>query len=631
MGEAAIDAPAHRAAERPDTPLAERSRTMTLFAELRRRNVFRVAAAYAVVAWLIVQVGDVAADNLAFPDWFMPMLFVLLGLGFPVALFLAWAFEMTPQGVQKTADADRDTTMTGSEGGANARGLNLLIVLGLVAVIAVLAIERLWFAQAPDTTTSAPAAAAEAAEAASIAVLPFVNMSSDAEQAYFSDGITEEIINTLVRRTDLSVAARTSVFAFKGENRNVSEIGRSLDVSHVIEGSVRSAGDQVRITAQLIKVEDGFHLWSDTYDRELTNIFAVQEEIAASVADALSKTLLNERPGSTRATTDPITYDLYLQGRALLRLRGEERLARAASLLSEAIERDPAFAPAWATAAQVADVSERQDDAIEHAERALSLDPNNVDALNALGASYRDSFRWTEAETTLERALELDPESSELLEDYAEFLGTTGRISEMLEVARRGWLIDPFLPPLAAVYAEALMSTGDAGEALRVLDDLNRIADSPIWIQGYRFAALREVGDRTGMIELVRGLPGGSSPMREAVLATLRDPADEAAVEYLANATSALPVNDFSPDAMVAQYTLLDVGRAQPVLDFVLRQGQDWILPDLEWIHAPLFDSLRALPGFPELLETVRLPEYWDANGWPDYCNRLPSGEIRCR
>ncbi len=465
----------------------------------------------------------------------------------------------------------------------------------------------------------------------SVAVLPFVNMSSNAEQEYFSDGITEEIINTLVRRTDLSVAARTSVFAFKGDNRNVSEIGRSLNVSHVIEGSVRSAGDQVRVTAQLIGVDDGFHLWSDSYDRQLTNIFAVQEEIAASVAEALSQALMPAGEAPRHATTDPQTYDLYLQARALLRLRREEQLTRAAELLAEATERDPRFAPAWATAAQVADVNERHDDAVEFAERALALDPRNVDALNALGAAYRDTYRWEDAEAKLLQALELDPESSELLEDYAEFLGATGRTEAMLDVARRGWLIDPYLPPLAAVYAEALMTAGRSEESLQVLDELSRMANMPGWIQSYRFAALREVAPDERLIELVADLPPPLTPLRALIIDALRDPGIPAKVDAVAEAVSRLDPSDFSPDTMISTYALLHLGRPEPVLDFQIRQAREWIPTELEWIHAPLFDDLRALPRFAELMEISRLPEYWDANGWPDYCERSLEGTIRCQ
>ena len=606
---------------------------MQLINELRRRNVFRVAAAYAVVAWLIVQVGDVAADNLGFPEWFMPMLFVLLGLGFPIALFLAWAFELTPEGMKREKEIAPGESIAPRTG----QKLDRLIIVVLALVLGVLLAERFWpdSADMPIAVTDPPISVLPPGEtnrpALSIAVLPFVNVSSSPEQEYFSDGITEEIINTLVRRTDLSVAARTSVFAFKGDNRNVSEIGRSLNVSHVIEGSVRSAGDQVRITAQLIGVDDGFHLWSDSYDRQLTNIFAVQEEIAASVAEALSQALMPAGDAPRHATTDPQTYDLYLQARALLRLRREEQLTRAAELLAEATERDPRFAPAWATAAQVADVSERHDDAVEFAERALVLDPRNVDALTALGAAYRDTYRWEDAEAKLLQALELDPESSELLEDYAEFLGATGRTEAMLDVARRGWLIDPYLPPLAAVYAEALMTAGRSEESLQVLDDLNRVANMPDWIQSYRFAALREVAPDERLIELVADLPPPVTPLRALIIDALRDPENSTKVDAVAEAVSRLDPSDFSPDTMISTYALLHLGRPEPVLDFQIRQAREWIPTELEWIHAPLFDELRALPRFAELMEISRLPEYWDANGWPDYCRRTEQGVIQCQ
>ena len=466
------------------------------------------------------------------------------------------------------------------------------------------------------------------ATAVSIAVLPFVNMSANADQEYFSDGMTEEIINALVRQTGLSVAARTSVFAFKNDNRNVSEIGRSLGVSHVIEGSVRSSNNTVRITAQLIDVANGFHEWSETYDRELTDVFAVQEEIAANVAAALTASFSEPAPASNVLTTaDPEAYKKFLQARSLLRQRGEVSVAQAAELLAEVTRRDPDFAPGWATAAIVANVSNRLDAAFEYAERALALDPDNVDALTALASSHRASWQWREAERVFDRALALDPESSELLEDYAEFLGMVGRFDEMLEVGEKGFLIDPYLPPLAAVYAEALMIAGRLEDAARVMTEA-LIPSSPGWLFTYSIAASLQMDRPDQALLILRGLDGPSAAL-ELVTAVLENPADEAAVAALESyLDSNLEAEIF--EVLVGQFALLHAGRPERVLEFQTRLVEQNLQGELEWIFAPLFDEVRRLPGFVDYLEAVNLPAYWDATGWPDRCTRVQSGEIKC-
>ncbi|MDX1625294.1 MAG: hypothetical protein R3323_02165 [Wenzhouxiangellaceae bacterium] len=471
-------------------------------------------------------------------------------------------------------------------------------------------------------------------ETASVAVLPFVNMSADAEQEYFSDGMTEEIINALVRRTDVSVAARTSVFAFKNHNRNVSEIGRELGVTHVIEGSVRSANDMVRITAQLIDVGNGFHEWSETFDRELVDVFAVQEEIAESVAAALSETLAEEPAAPAALTTaDPEAYRMFLQARRLLRLRGTDNLERADELLGAVTEIDPGFAPAWATAAIVADVSDDLERAFEYAERALALDPENVDALTALASSHRASWQWHEAERVFERAMALDPESSELLEDYAEFLGMTGRVDEMLEVAERGYLIDPYLAPLTGAYAEALLIHGRPDDADRaLLDSLTR--GSPGWLETYRVAAALAMQRPDRAAAVIEGMEfddtGGTDDAMALAVTALRSPGDPQTLDALEAYLLSLD-SDALVRQMLVHLVLLHAGRPEPVLRAQQAYLERNVQGELEWIWAPIFDDLRALPGFLDLLESVDLPAYWDANGWPDYCSRLPSGEIECR
>ncbi|MBT8067729.1 MAG: adenylyl cyclase, partial [Gammaproteobacteria bacterium] len=240
---------------------------MSIFAELKRRNVFRVGIAYLVASWVLMQVVDVISPVFELPEWAPKLIFLLLAIGLVPALIFAWAFELTPEGIKRESEVSPEGSITRSTG----RKLNFVIIGFLVAAVALLLVERqLKTGDVPEAATEVATAADTGAR--SIAVLPFVNMSSDAEQEFFSDGITEEILNSLASVKELKVAGRTSSFAFKGQNDDLRRIGDALGVEHILEGSVRKAGAKVRITAQLIQVDDGFHLWSETYDRELTDV-----------------------------------------------------------------------------------------------------------------------------------------------------------------------------------------------------------------------------------------------------------------------------------------------------------------------------------------------------------------------
>ena len=286
---------------------------MKIYTELSRRNVFRVGIAYAVASWVLLQIVDVISPIFELPAWAPKLIFVILAIGLVPALIFAWAFEMTPEGLKKESEVDRTTSMVGTTG----RKLNFVITGFLMLAVALLLVER----QLKPVVVAGPEPEPEVValaipESKSIAVLPFVNMSSDAEQEFFSDGITEEILNSLASVKELKVAGRTSSFAFKGQNQDLRHIGDALGVNHILEGSVRKAGAQVRITAQLIQVDNGFHLWSETYDRELTDVFAIQDEIANEILKQLRSKLLTEDVVVAEAKrTSPEVYELYLQAK----------------------------------------------------------------------------------------------------------------------------------------------------------------------------------------------------------------------------------------------------------------------------------------------------------------------------
>lgn len=310
---------------------------MSLVAELRRRNVFRVAAAYLVVGWLLTEVLTTILPTLGAPEWASRAVILIFAFGFIPAVVLSWFFEITPDGIKRDSDVDRD--QPGLQRTAR-RVDQVTIVTAVILII----IVGLFSARYTDDT---PSPADFVAESASVAVLPFVNMSSDADNEYFSDGLTETLLHMLAQMPDLKVAARTSSFAFKNQNISIQEIARALEVANVLEGSVQRAGDRVRITAQLIRASDGFHIWSEVYDRTLDDIFGIQDEIAVKVGSALSVSLLGTEIETTQvagvATTDPDAYDLYLQARQQQATLSFGGLQAAEDLLKGALLIDPNF------------------------------------------------------------------------------------------------------------------------------------------------------------------------------------------------------------------------------------------------------------------------------------------------
>jgi tetratricopeptide (TPR) repeat protein len=430
------------------------------------------------------------------------------------------------------------------------------------------------------------------------------------------------------------------VFGFKGHQGDVRNIGEQLSVAHVLEGSIRSQGDQVRITAQLIKVDDGFHLWSETYDRKLDNIFVVQEEIAKAIASVLTGELGLGVVTVPNKTRNMAAYDSYLQGRALLHKR--ENLDQAVAFFQRTTELDPQFAPAWAAMALTYSVMdstpELLDKSITTARHALSLDPENVDALDALASALRDSWQWAEAETYFERAMSIDPQSSELLEDYAEFLGTVGRFDQYLSTAREGYTIDPLLGPLADAYVSALMFDGQYIRAMEVIEQWNRLKGKAQiiawWYEPYwKMLPLMASGDDAGAIAMANrlGPENMAEPISTAIIAMLENPANEQARDVLRAAISGENRNYYDADAWMANLVLAHTGDIDFVIDDIITEAQKFRFGNIEDIWSPIYGKLRQHPRFETFLELVNLPEYWDQAGWPDICQRKDDGRIECQ
>ena len=309
---------------------------MSFVRELKRRNVFRVGGAYLIIAWLLLQVSDTLVPALNLPDWFQSGVALLLILGFPLALFFAWAFELTPDGLKKEKDVEADESITPVTG----RKLDFVII-GLLAV------ALGYFAY--DKFVASPVELQDSIK--SIAVLAFDNMSEDPDNEYFADGISEEILNLLAKVPELRVTSRSSAFSFKGQNLDVPTMAARLKVAYVLEGSVRKSGNQLRITAQLIEAVTDAHLWSETYNFELENIFAIQDEIAESVVGALKLQLLGEAPRTD--TTSPEAYALYLQSKALADQITATGHLQAEAVVRRVLEIDSTYVPAWVLLARI--------------------------------------------------------------------------------------------------------------------------------------------------------------------------------------------------------------------------------------------------------------------------------------
>ena len=429
-----------------------------LFEEIKRRNVFRVAIVYVIAGWLTMQVVDVMFPALNIPDWLTSLVAALLLIGFPFALIFAWAFEITPDGIRREKDVDRSESITAQTG----RKLNQTAVVILAVALAFMLVDKFYF------TESAPESVADIKP--SIAVLPFVNMSDDSRNEYFSDGLSEELLNLLAKIPQLHVAGRTSAFQFKGQNHDLRTIGELLNVANVLEGSVRQSGTRLRITAQLIDAENGYHLWSETYDRELTDVFAIQDEIAANVVGALRLHLLGEDlPAPNHGTDNVEAYNLYLRARYLSDRTTEADLLNAMEALKRAVEIDPDYALAYALMAETyqllvsgfvgdghADFNTGFRQVHEYADKALDIDPDLPDALYAKGNIIWVSTYDVDAAARLyEKALESDPNHLGALSWLSFLRMSQGLHSEAVEIQKRVLEFDP----LSIV---ALRSLGDA-------------------------------------------------------------------------------------------------------------------------------------------------------------------------
>src|SRR6266446_2121211 len=440
----------------------------TFFAELKRRHVYRVAIAYAVVAWLLVQIATQVFPFFEIPTWIVRLVVLLTVLGFPVALVIAWAFEMTPEGLKRADDVAPDDYIP---------RWSTRKFAALVMSVAILAAGVPLFQLIRSTSTSLPqVTAASALSQKSIAVLPLLNESGNPGDEYFSDGLSEELIAALAKIRELKVIGRSSSFRFKDGREESKTIGEKLGVNTLLEGTVRKQGERVRIVAELINAADGAELWSRTFDRELKDIFAVQAEIAKAVAVSLELTLLGTRDAAaTNASTKSVeAHNAYLQGHFYFARRNVEDYRKAVGFFDEAIRIDPDYALAYAERSEawtfIADLSTEQRKetwaaARQDAEKAVAIDPNLAEAHAALGwVRFFSEWKFTEGLAELRRAKELAPANPTANDLLARVL-VYGQIQEAEKLARQAIELDPLAYLARGNLARILLAEGKLDEA----------------------------------------------------------------------------------------------------------------------------------------------------------------------
>jgi TolB-like protein len=634
-----------------------------LFTELRRRNIFRVAGVYGVVGWLLMQMASIAFPAFGAPDWVLKSIITILLTGFPIALLLAWAFEMTPAGVKRTeavAAGDRLSAKTGHT-------LDVVIVVGLVLVGALVVWQGMGSSPAPFEAAKNAAPQDERAglvnnnphpealgdsqaskdvnpnpDAASIAVLPFTDLSPNKDQEYFSDGMAEEILNVLVRVDDLKVASRTSAFGFKGQEAlGIPTIAKKLNVRHVLEGSVRKSGNMIRITAQLIDAQTDQHLWSQTYDRTLTaeNIFAIQDEIANEIVKQLGIKIGGDNPKSAKVrvaagTENLDAYELFLRGHNKFLTRND--IPGTISLFERAVVADPGFARAWAGLAAVYSVAPswnvRDRDyytlAIKSANTAIALNPDLALPYAVLGNLVGDKLPvdFTQAFALLDEAIKRDPKETSAWLWRGIFNNMVGYIDKAEQDFAQCLALDPAYENCRRHMALSKLYAGDIKRAMELYEQ-GRMNGA-----GARDTAFLPVYAAMGDFSTVL-----ASLYYQMMSSGSGDFSPLIALEYRAVTQ---PNFDFEKERSTIEATHERV-TGKP-LDWTSITGQRLALtyrnyaavknPESTWPiwWQPYPAALRATPHRKRWMIEVGLPAYWRKNGFPPQCKPVGDHDFEC-
>ena len=589
------------------------------FAELKRRKVFKVGAAYLIVAWLAVQAASIGFPAFDAPPWALRIFILIALLGFPIAVVLAWVFDVTREGVKL------DARPSGSK-----------VLFAAAALLIVLAL--FWYFYGQPSFRKGDLATPTTAGHNSIAVLPFVNISGKPDEDYFSDGMTEELLNVLAKIPKLNVVARTSVFEFKGKGGDVREIGRKLGVSNIVEGSVRRDRDQVRVTAQLVRVADGFHIWSETYDRKLESVFALQDEIAQRIGSALKLSLGVSSPVAARAPIDPEAYDEYLKGRALFRQRSD--LPSAIAHLKAAVAKAPEFAAAWSSLSLAYEVSfwytAHMTPVIEAellagqraaAERAAALEPDAATTQHALGNVARAQFHYADAERHYLRAMQLDPSYPDVREDYSEVLYEVGRLEDSIRAARQLVTLDPYFGIgwnrilRTAIALDRRAEVEEAVRQMRAISPGNFIGK--FGLLDYAVAYGRADEARTALAEIATRWPKETAFAQQLLPWALGEPGVDPVKLRAAIADA--------PPGEAAFYFIArqDIDGYNAYIDTLGAIPQQYYFIDL-YGNKPMGQAMLRDPRVKAMVARFGLPAYWREKGWPAGCQPVGENDFEC-
>jgi TolB-like protein/Tfp pilus assembly protein PilF len=620
---------------------------MRLFTELKRRNVFRAGLAYLVSAWIFAQVADLVLSSFKAPDWAMQVLLLFLGLGFIGVVIFSWAYELTPEGIKRDADVSADDSIADR----TAKKLNYITIVAASIVVVLFIYQQISPSNiksndnALSATNSAPVTTTDTNESRkktnSIAVLPFADMSRERDQEYFADGISEEILNVIVRIPNLQVAGRTSSFSFKGKNEDLRMIGESLGVDHILEGSVRRSANTLRITAQLIRSADGFHLWSETYDREIADIFDIQDEIAQKVAEQLVISMgLQVKTKAQNRTADLVVYEDYLKAKQLFEKRGRENLDKALELLNEASTRDPNYAPAWTLKALIYTVygayvegEERWEnndkwnaESKDAAQKALALDPSAAEAYIALASVFFKSYDFIQAFENYNRALELAPDNPIILDNMAQNAFEVGYFQKAKTLSEKAVSIDPLVAIYRNTLANINYALGFDAKAFQnyeksieldptlpfPYDNLENIYFRYETSEQFQAVLLRRreagVNERAFMAEMFRFIQENGGLESKDTLRRLMVEADSNRVKYFLSGY--LRDADYMVQA-------LDVYWSGESRNFML--------------HNPFkMAELMSQDRWREQLRKDGVLALWQANGFPEHCKPVGQDDFEC-
>jgi TolB-like protein/Flp pilus assembly protein TadD len=615
--------------------------------ELKRRNVIRMAGLYLVGAWLITQVSATVLPLFHAPDWLTQGVVIALAIGFIPAMIFAWVFELTPDGLKRDAEVAPDESIAPQ----TAQKLNRLILALLVLAVVYFGFDKFVLApkrEAALVTQTTQAVTEKAAQQEklenekSIAVLAFTDLSPNKDQEYFSDGIAEEILNSLVRVKDLKVAGRTSSFSFKGKNEDIRIIGKALGVANVLEGSVRKQGDKVRITAQLIRTKDGFHLWSETYDGDLQDVFELQERIAQAITGKLEVILQGEQKSRLVqvGTSNTEAYALYLQATAIFNRREGARFAEAIDMLKKAIALDPQYARAHSRLAALYNVNSNYIGGtvystvmplIEfHAQRATELDPSLAEPFAALGSAFSERRRYIESFAAFSEALKRDPNDVTTNFWHGVTLINAGYMREGNAAIDRALAVDPLLPNALLWRARNYIFEGDLENGALMLRKATEGGHTFVGIGQTKLDIAR--GDKAAAINsLTKGLAGyftkNFPPDTASLFAKSVYGDAEAKRQALVLINAYLATKPESIDGVVP-YVLMRSGE----VDWALKLAQRPTTND-SMVLSEMFrrnSEVKGAPEFPEFARRSGLAALWDVKGAPDNCRKNDKGDYVC-